>query len=296
MIKFLNYLLLIFRKIFDLLTSLPFLNAIRSFTDRNVLFPILFVCIFFNTFLNFFIFLKDLQWNKINIENIKNEISSYIFNFSSQKSNFDPLILFFFFICFVVIFDGIIAIKKKKKTDEDIVPMRERLFAILPYLWFLIEMTYGMLDSFTVFIKLVAPENQVDFITYDLVAPCISAYLNIPFIKLGFISNFIYYFNYFYVGRNDEKFSFFVRYFYIQCLAISSLFTLVMHIYFLALKYGLRLDPVLRQFFGLNIYALFLTSVSIIIIFILLGKESMIPGIHPSILYHVGIKKKRKKK
>lgn len=298
MIKFINYLLLIFRKIFDLFSNETFLIRVKPFIDRNFIFPLLIVCIFFNTFLNFFTFLKNLQWNKINAVNIQNEISNYILNFPSQKSNFDPLILFFFFICFVLIFDGIIAINKKNKTktDEDIVPMRERLFAILPYLWFLVEMTYSMLDSFNVFVKLVIPEGQVDFIRYDVVAPCVAAYLAVPGVKLGFMGSFIYYLNFFYVGRNDDNFSFFVRYFYVQCVAISTLFSLVIHFYYLALKYGLRLDPGLRQFVGLNIYTLFLTSIGIIIVSALLGKESMIPGIHSSILYHVGIKKKRKKK
>jgi hypothetical protein len=294
MIKFINFCLLISRKLIELLTDFAFFTATELTVKRDLLFPTIFVLFFYSTFFKIFSLLKELQFDNLNIGNIKNEIFNYFSSSSSQKSSFDPLILLLFFICFLIFFFIIIGIYKQNKTNEEFVPMGERFFVLLPYLWFLLEMTYSMLDSCAVCLKLVFSKDDASFIIYEIIGPCLAIYLAIPGIKFGLVNNFVYYFNYFYIGRNKIKFSFFTRYFYMQSLAISSLFSLIMHIYYLSIKYGL--DPVLRQFLGLNIYALFFTATIIIIIFAIWGKEPTIPGMHSSILYHVGLKGTKKKK
>jgi hypothetical protein len=202
-----------------------------------------------------------------------------------NKSLIDVILVISFFL---LLLDFIISktekIKDKKRSN--FISLRERIFVLLPYIWFWTEMTVSLVDDCVNFLEYYFPEDQVIKILENFIYPIIRTYSELPGIKIGILGYFIFYVKFFYIGRNKKRYSDFTRYYFMQSLLISMLFSLASHCYFLLINY--EISEELTNIIGYSLYGSFLILIGYLMIFILMGKESRIPFLHQATEFQIG--------
>ena len=280
--KLFKYIELFIEDTFDSLNNFSVTVLAFFYKKKDIVLPLVIGCLFLS-------FLKELVYffNAADFKNIKH---------ASKISALNPnwFLLFVVFIFSLVVGEVLIRIQKKSKIKGDIIPLSDRIFALVPYILFLIEITNIMSSSCVTFLNLSFSPEVSFFIGYKIINPIIDAMASLPGFKAGLLNQFFFYFNFYYIGRNRSKFSYFVRYFFVQSLSVTTVFIFTINLYGLIIKYGL--DPFYKEALGVYIYAVYLLLTVIFMIYALLGKEPKFPALHPSILYHVGLKEKKKKK
>jgi hypothetical protein len=290
MFKYLKHVIgTLFIKIIDIFQY--FLNYLRIliFNNRDIFVPLLFLYFFFPFISKIFSYFTTVRWQDITFLTFKQEFENILFRSGSNFSDNYPSLIVFALIFGFFLFELIIQIQNKLKNKNHIVTLSQRFFAILPYLLFLVEMTYSFIDSCMLFIQSILPHDFVQVFFASYVWPILLAYSNLPGLKLGIFGWFIFYFDYYYVGRNKEKFSHFVRYHFMQSMLFTSLYSFVTHLYFLWVKRNPLAE--INDFLGFNIYSFFLFINLICICSAFIGKETKITFMDEAILYHIGPRK-----
>jgi hypothetical protein len=247
--------------------------------NSEFLMPFLFLYFFSPFFLRFFKYAQRERWEDISFTSFIEEFS----NFFAAKS-FDtatlviPLILGFLF------FNSIFLLVTKNKKDA--LNILERFFAIIPYIFFIIELSYSLVDSCLLFFKSTFSIEDARVVWTSYVYPILFTYSKLPGLKSGLFGLFLFYFNYIYVGRNKLKYSHFVRYHYVQAMLTNSFLAFILHSFYLFLKYNPGFE--LKAFIGFNIYAFFVALNLFYIFSALLGKETKITFLDDAIIYHIG--------
>ena len=256
------------------------LYVVKKLAKNNEFFmPFLFLYFFSPFFLRFFKHAQREQWENISFTSFIEELS----NFFAARS-FDtatlviPLILgFLFFNC------AFLLITKNKKDSLIIL---ERSFAIIPYIFCIVEISYSLVDSCLLFVKTTFSIEDAKTVWANYVYPILFTYSKLPGLKSGLFGLFLFYFNYIYVGRNKLKYSHFVRYHYVQAILTNSCLAFILHTFYLFLKYNPGFE--LTEFMAFNIYSFFVALNLFYIFSALSGKETKITFIDDAIIYHIG--------
>lgn len=185
-----------------------------------------------------------------------------------------------------------------QKTDDKqvsgAISLKQRIFVLLPFMWFLIELVVTMLDEFVQFCEFYIPENYLAELLERYVFPLVDMYSNLPGLELGIPTYFLFYFRYYFVGRNKQKFSYYTRYYYMQSLLVSMLFSFIVHLYFLLVKYEIPEEA--QLLFSSMIISCFLVITFYPMLRIIFGQECKIPFFDEAIQYQVGLPETSKKK
>ncbi len=279
-----------FIKLFEIFQY--FLNFLRInvFKNKDIFALLLFIYFFFPFFSKVFIYFTSIRLQDLTFVNFKQEFEALIFN----KPNFsvdqnEPSILIFAALIVFFVFELYLQAQAFFKLKKNSVTISQRLFAIFPYLLFIVEMTYSLIDSCMLFIEAVIPKDIVQHFFSSYIFPILFLYSSLPGLKMGIFGWFIFYFDYYYVGRNKEKFSHFVRYHFVQSMLFSSLYSFVCHFYFLWIKRNPLAE--INDFIGFNIFSFFLLISIICILSALIGKETKITFMDEAIQYHIGLRK-----
>ena len=241
--------------------------------------PLLFIYFFSPFFLRFLKYAEREKWQYISFTTFREELS----NFFAAKS-FDTATLLIPLILGFLFFNYIFYLTTKNKKGSIII--LERFFAIIPYLFFIVEISYSLVDSCMLFIKSTFSIDDVKVVWANYIYPILFTYSKLPGLKSGLFGLFLFYFNYIYVGRNKLKFSHFVRYHYVQSMVTNSFLAFVIHTFYLFIKYNPNSE--LKSFIGFNIYVFFVALNLIFIFSALLGRETKIIFLDDAIVYHIG--------
>lgn len=189
-------------------------------------------------------------------------------------------------VTFVVVDIILTLVTKFYKPKNRIIPLRERVFSIIPYVWVFIETTINYFDWSVYFLDEVM---RTSFGQNDFYTPLISfveKYTSLPggqFIQVGLF--FLFYYG---VGRNKLVFPFFVRYNYTQAILFTGISTFVCHIFMLWAK--THTVPSEVGVVAVLIYSLTALIYGFCIISTLFARESNIPFLHQAIMYHTGLR------
>ena len=185
--------------------------------------------------------------------------------------------------------------KKKIDTSNFInnhkfVPFLERFYSVLPYTWFLFEIIMNLFsDSLNLVRAYLPPTVAKDVITYFLY-PLNYIYFTMPGLKFGILGNFLFYLEYSLIARAKNKYSYFLRYNFMQIVMLNAIFGFYTNCYFLIIKYcSIERAGII----GLSTLGVLICIVVYLIIIILLGKESRFPFLDAAMQYQIGRRKKK---
>jgi hypothetical protein len=189
-----------------------------------------------------------------------------------------------------------ILIGKPLKTDNVVnrtrkVSLRERLFSLLPYLWFLAEIILSLRDDAALFVNGYFPDTVSRPIIKDFLIPFSDAFYHIPEGMNFAMSNYMFYVKYFYVGRSRNKFTYFVRYYYMQSILMGSFFSFTIHCFQFLPRYGIESEYI--SLIGLFIFTVYFFSTLYVMAYIIIGKQNKFPFMDESIQYHIGRRKRK---
>jgi hypothetical protein len=203
--------------------------------------------------------------------------------------NFLTTNIFWIFIV-ILIFEIMGQVRKlfaNQLKKLEIITPSERLFSLLPYFWLWLEFTNTYFDYVLDFLDgWITPEQKLK--VFEFCTNLFSTYGNLPGTSYGLPGYGLFFLFYFGIGRNKEKFSFFIRYHYINGILTSAIFGFITHLFFLWVKH----QPVteITNFVGSTTYSFFFLIICIGCIASLFGRETKIPFIHQAIFYHTGRK------
>jgi len=167
-----------------------------------------------------------------------------------------------------------------------IIPLRERLFSIVPYIWVFIETTINYFDWSMFFIEDVLRESFGQNDIYVSFVNFIEQYTNLPggqFLQAGLF--FLFYYG---IGRNKLVFPFFVRYNYVQAVLFTGISTFICHIFMIWAKtHTLFVET---SIVAVLIYSLTILVFGFCILSTIFARESNIPFLHEAILFHTGLR------
>jgi|AntRauTorckE5430_2_1112549.scaffolds.fasta_scaffold00267_16 hypothetical protein len=172
------------------------------------------------------------------------------------------------------------------KPKNRIIPLRERAFSIIPYVWVFIETTINYFDWSVYFLDEVMRTSFGQNNFYTPLINFIEQYTSLPggqFIQVGLF--FLFYYG---VGRNKLVFPFFIRYNYIQAILFTGISTFVCHIFMLWAK--AHTVPAETGVIAVLIYSLTALVYGFCIVSTIFGRESNIPFIHQAIMFHTGLR------
>jgi hypothetical protein len=241
--------------------------------------PLVFLYFFSPFFFRFFKYAERENWQSISFTTFRQELN----NFFDAKS-FDTATLIIPLIFGFLFFNIIFRLTTKNKKGSIVI--LERFFAIIPYLFFIVEISYSLVDSCMLFIRSTFSIDDVKIVWTSFVYPVLFTYSKLPGLKSGIFGLFLFYFNYIYVGRNKLKYSHFVRYHYVQSMVTNSFLAFIIHTFYLFIKYNPHSE--FKAFIGFNIYIFFIALNLIFIVSALLGKETKITFLDDAIIYHIG--------
>lgn len=194
----------------------------------------------------------------------------------------------FWIFVIIIIFEFIGQIRKlfaDRLQRLKIITPSERLFSLLPYFWIWTEITPTYFDYLIDFLEgSVSPEQKITIV--EACARIFAVTTHLPGHEFGLPGYGIYWLFYFGIGRNKEKFSFFTRYHFINCILTTGIWGFVSHLFFLWLD--LSPSAAMQNFIGFTIYGCFIGVMLTGIITTILGRETEIPFIHQAIFYHTG--------
>lgn len=202
-------------------------------------------------------------------------------------TNFLTTNIFWIFVV-ILVFEITGQIRKRfanKLKKLEIVTPSERLFSLLPYFWLWLEFTNTYFDYVLDFLEgWLTPEQKIQVI--EFCTNLFTTYTDLPGTKLGIPGYGLFFLFYFGIGRNKEKFSFFIRYHYVSCILTAGLFSFFSHLFFLWVKHNPTTE--ITNFFGSTTYSLLFLIIAFGAISVILGRETNIPFIHQAIFYHTG--------
>lgn len=216
-----------------------------------------------------------------------------VFNNVSQPAqaiigkNFLTTNIFWIFVV-ILIFEVMGQIRKRfadKLKKLEIVTPSERLFSILPYFWLWIEFTSTYFDYVLDFLDGWLTMEQKGKV-FEFCTHLFSTYGSLPGTQYGIPGYGLFFLFYFGIGRNKEKFSFFIRYHYINCILTGAIFSFFSHLFFLWIKHQPESD--LTNFGGSTTYSFLFITLLVGVVSVILGRETKIPFIHQAIFYHTG--------
>jgi hypothetical protein len=185
----------------------------------------------------------------------------------------------------------------KKKIDTSnfvrknkFVPFVERFFSVLPYIWFLVEIIMSLYsDTINLVRAYLPPQVARDLIMYFLY-PMNKIYFSMPGLQFGILGNFLFFVEYSLIARAKNKYSYFLRYNFMQIVLLNALFGFYTNCYFLIIKYW---QAELAGLIGISVLGVFLCILIYLIIMILLGKESRFPFLDEALQYQIGRRRKK---
>lgn len=189
-------------------------------------------------------------------------------------------------ITFVVVDIIVTLINNFYKPNKRIIPLAERVFSLIPYIWIFIETTINYFDwGVYVLSDMLNTTFGVNNF-YPVLVDFIERYTSIPggqFIQTGLF--FLFYYG---IGRNKTIFPFFVRYNYVQAVLFVGISTFICHIFMLWAK--IHSVPTEIGIVAVMIYSLSTLLFGFCMVSVILGRESKIPFLHQNILFHTGLR------
>ena len=202
-------------------------------------------------------------------------------------TNFLTTNIFWIFVV-ILIFEIVGQIRKRFATQLkklEIVTPSERLFSLLPYFWLWLEFTNTYFDYVLDFLDgWLTPDQKIK--VFEFCTNLFSIYGSLPGTQYGIPGYGLFFLFYFGIGRNKEKFSFFIRYHYVNCILTGAIFSFFSHLFFLWVKH----QPVteMTNFGGSTTYAFLFLTIFAGTIAVIFGRETNIPFIHQAVFYHKG--------
>jgi len=188
-------------------------------------------------------------------------------------------------ITFVVV-DMALTLINLYRPKNRIIPLRERLFSILPYVWVFVETTLNYFEWSMFYIEDVLHQSLGSNEPYLAFVNFIEQYTNLPggpFLQVGFF--FLFYYG---IGRNKLVFPFFVRYNYTQAVLFTGFSTFICHIFMVWAKIHTVAEE--TSIVAVVIYSCTIVIFGFCILSTIFARESKIPFIHDAILYHTGLR------
>jgi large-conductance mechanosensitive channel len=241
--------------------------------------------------------LNSIKFKNISSGNYENEFKNILNHQANELSYYNQIYLLIVAIVIgVVLFEMVLQyvnFRKRKKSKTGVITIVERFFACLAYFWVGLEMTSMYLELAIDFLKRVIPTASTNDI-YSVIGPVIQWYTQeIPGAKYGIIGYMLFILFFYGIGRNRNKFKFFIRYHFIQAVLLLALFGFQGHIYFFWSERNNLTQLV--EFVGITIYSIVLSTLSLTTISAILGVETKIPFVHDAIQFHTGRKEDQDK-
>ena len=241
--------------------------------------------------------LNTIKFKNISSTNYENEFKNIHNHQANELSYYNQIYLVILAIIVgVILFEvGLqwVNYRKRKKSKTGVVTIIERFFACLAYFWVALEMTSMYLEFAIEFFKRMLPTLSTNDI-YSAIGPFIQWYTTqLPGAKYGVIGYLLFILFFYGIGRNRNRFKFFIRYHYIQAVLLLALFGFQGHIFFFWSERN-DLTQVI-EFVGLTIYSIVLSTLSLTTLSAILGVETKIPFVHDSIQFHTGRKEDENK-
>jgi preprotein translocase subunit SecG len=185
----------------------------------------------------------------------------------------------------------------KKKIDtsnfinkKKFVPFLERFYSVLPYIWFLVEIVMSLYSDSLNLVRAYLPSQVAKDVIMYFLYPINQIYFSMPGLQFGILGNFLFFMEYSLIARAKNKYSYFLRYNFMQIVLLNALFGFYTNCYFLIIKYS---SIELAGLIGISVLGVFICMVIYLIIIILLGKESRFPFLDEAMQYQIGRRRKK---
>lgn len=209
--------------------------------------------------------------------------------FSAYKISF--LILF---LVGIVDFFNTRLKKKLKQKEKYYVPIFERIFALFPYVLMFFTLISGLTkEAIQIFdLESSGPQNPASIIFIKLIYPGLVGFQSIIGRGTGVENLFSFYFEFYYVGRNKQSFSYFVRYQYVFAMLMSQAFNFACSMFRTFKWYNADNFPKLVESFGVTLFICFFLVICYGVINTVEGKQPILPFLDLSVQYQIGIREK----
>ena len=201
--------------------------------------------------------------------------------------------LILFLVGIVDFFDNRLK-KKLKQKEKYFVPFFERIFALFPYVLMFFTLMSNLTDE-AVYLFSFNSEGLDKFVALvfvKLIFPGLDAFQSIIGRAAGLENLFSFYFEFYYVGRNKQGFTYFIRYQYVFVMLMTQAFNFICSIFRNFKAYNVKNFPVLVESFGMILFMAFLMVICFGVSNTLQGKQPILPFFDLSVQYQIGIREK----
>jgi hypothetical protein len=281
-----EYISKLFDKILQILSTLARLILEKGLKNKQIIAFIIGIILYFDFF------------NRVGMLIIYN-LDGIVHNLEKRSPITKGILIVPLIFILIVLIEVLISFvtpnKKKIDTsniinDKKFVPFLERFYCVLPYIWFLIEINMTLFsDCLNLVRAYLPPSTSREIITFFLF-PLNYIYFAMPGLKFGILTNYLFYISYNLISRAKNKFSYFLRYNFMQLIMLGAIFGFYTNCYFMVIKYC---SFETSGMVGISVLGVFNSIIIYLIIFILLGKESKFPFIDEALQFHIGRRKKK---
>ena len=184
--------------------------------------------------------------------------------------------------------------KKLKQKEKYYVPIFERIFALFPYVLMFFTLISSLTKEAILIFDLDSPgvDNLMSIIFIKLIYPGLHGFQSIIGRGTGLENLFSFYFEFYYVGRNKQGFSYFIRYHYVFAMLMTQAFTFICSMFRTFKGYNIDNFPSLVEIFGVTLFICFFILICFAVIKTFQGKQPILPFFDLSVQYQIGIREK----
>jgi hypothetical protein len=184
--------------------------------------------------------------------------------------------------------------KKLKQKEKYYVPIFERIFALFPYVLMFFTLISSLTKEAILIFDLESAgfDNLMSIIFIKLIYPGLDGFQSIIGRGTGLENLFSFYFEFYYVGRNKQGFSYFIRYQYVFAMLMSQAFSFTCSMFRIFKGYNIDNFPKLVETFGTTLFICFFILICFGVINTLQGKQPILPFFDLSVQYQIGIREK----
>jgi len=184
--------------------------------------------------------------------------------------------------------------KTLKQKEKYSVPIFERIFALFPYVLMFFTLMSNLTNEAIFLFNFDSEglDKLVAIVFIKLIFPGLEAFHSIIGRGSGLSNFFSFYFEFYYVGRNKQAFSYFIRYQYVFAMLMTQVFSFICSMYRIFKGYNGNNFPGLVESFGVTLFICFLILICFGVINTLLGKQPILPFFDLSVQYQIGIRER----
>lgn len=176
----------------------------------------------------------------------------------------------------------------KNQKEEFFIPIFERIFCFFPYFLMLFTLANTILIFIMEYPNMRNMQDLMDLVILPMVDTQKSGIGRL----FGIEGLFSFYFSFYYIGRDKDKFSYFIRYNHVLSLLIGQTLNFIFALINILKKYG-GVDVIpLCQSLTLTLCLIFFLFICFALIQTSLGKQPILPFFDLATQYQVGIRER----